>query len=133
MKILDAKYEKADLSKIVEENCSHLTRAKCNTLLSLLTEFEELFDGTLGDWKTNPVTLRLKPGSIPYHGKPYPVPHVHKDTLRKEVDRLEQLGVLKWEDDSEHAYPTFIMPKPNGTVRFLTDFRKLNKMLVRKP
>ena len=25
------------------------------------------------------------------------------------------------------------MPKPNGTVRFLTDFRKLNEMLVRKP
>ena len=87
--------KKTDLSKIVKENCSHLTHAKHKALLSLLPVFEELFDGPLSDWKTNPVTLRLKPGSIPYHGKPFPVPHVHKDTLQKEVDRLEELGVLK--------------------------------------
>ena len=133
VKILDAKYEKADLPKIVEEQCSHLTRTERIELLKLLTEFEELFDGTLGDWKTSPVSLKLKPGSKPYHGKAFPVPRIHRDTLRKEVNRLEQLGVLKWEGDSEHAYPTFIMPKPNGTVRFLTDFRKLNEILIRKP
>ena len=36
VKILDAKYEKVDLSKIVAENCSHLTRAERSALLSLL-------------------------------------------------------------------------------------------------
>jgi hypothetical protein len=38
---------------------------------------------------------------------------------------------------SEWAAPSFIKPKKNGTVRFLTefltDFRRLNERLVRKP
>ena len=50
--ILDAKYEKADLQSIVSTNCTHLSLQDQNSLLELLTEFEELFDGTLGDWKT---------------------------------------------------------------------------------
>jgi hypothetical protein len=34
---------------------------------------------------------------------------------------------------SEWAAPTFIIPKKNNTVRVITDFRGLNKCLVRKP
>ena len=35
--------------------------------------------------------------------------------------------------DSEWASPTFIIPKKNGTVRFITDLRQVNKRIVRKP
>ena len=31
-----------------------------NKLLESLTEYEELFDGTLGDWKTEPISYELK-------------------------------------------------------------------------
>jgi hypothetical protein len=51
VKILDAKYEKADLPAIIRENCSHLTASTREKLLSVLLKFEPLFDGTLGDWK----------------------------------------------------------------------------------
>ena len=47
-------------------------------LLVLLTEFEDILDGTLGDWKTESVSFELKEGAMPYHGRPYPVPKVHK-------------------------------------------------------
>ncbi len=49
VKILDAKYEKADLPAIIRENCSHLTASDREKLLSVLLKFEPLFDGTLGD------------------------------------------------------------------------------------
>ena len=65
---MDAKYEKADLSEIVKNNCKHLNPDEQNQLLDLLMEFEELFHGTLGDWKTEPVSFELKEGSKPYHG-----------------------------------------------------------------
>ena len=133
VRILDAKYEKADLPSIVEKDCAHLTSAQQQKLLQLLQEFEELFDGTLGDWKTSPVHLELKEGIKPYHGKAYPVPHIHKDVLKKEVDRLEKIGVLKWEKDSQWASPTFIIPKSNGQVRVISDFREVNKRIERKP
>jgi hypothetical protein len=58
IEILDAKYEKANLRAITEEDClNHLSATERDKLLKLLQEFEELFDGTLGDWDCNPVLL----------------------------------------------------------------------------
>jgi hypothetical protein len=63
VKILDAKYEKANLPEIIANNCSHLSPDKQIKLLWVLTEYEDLFLGTLGDWKTEPVFFELKEGS----------------------------------------------------------------------
>ena len=133
VEILDAKYEKADLPKIVADNCSHLSNSQQKKLLRLLEEYEILFDGTLGDWKTDPISLPLKPGATPYHGRAYPVPHVYLETLKREVERLCQIGVLKRQPRSEWASPTFIIPKKNKTVRFISDFREVNKRIIRTP
>ncbi len=52
VKILDAKYEKADLDAVVADNCKHLSAPDQEKLLKLLTKFKNLFDGTLHDWDT---------------------------------------------------------------------------------
>ncbi len=49
VKILNAKYEKADLPAIIREHCSHITASNREKLVSVLLKFELLFDGTLGD------------------------------------------------------------------------------------
>jgi hypothetical protein len=100
VKILDAKYEKADIPAIIRENCSHLTASNREKLLSVLLKFVSLFDGTLGDWKLLPVSFELKEGMKPYHGRPYPIPHIHKAVLRKEIKRLCNIGVLEWQPSS---------------------------------
>ena len=61
------------------------------------------------------------------------VPHSREATLRTEIERLCKLGVLEKCNASEWGAPTFIIPKKNGTVRFISDFRELNKRLRRKP
>ncbi len=111
VEILDAKYDKADLPSIVKINCAHLSTSHHNLLLVLLLKFEELFNGTLGDWKLPPVSFELKEGAKPYHGKPYPIPKIHKATLMKEIDHLISIGVLKWQPLSKWALPSFIIPK----------------------
>ena len=138
-KILDAKYEKANLPEVVEDNCKHLTVTQRNALLRLLLEHEELFDGTLGDWRGEEVNFELQLGAKPYHGKPFPIPQFHLATIKKEVKRLVDIGVLKPIQESEWAFPSFIIPKKSkepgkpGTVRFLSDLRELNKRIIRKP
>jgi hypothetical protein len=61
------------------------------------------------------------------------VPKVHKEAIIKEVERLCQLGVLERQPASEWALPSFIIPKKDKTVRFLSDFQEVNKRLIRKP
>jgi hypothetical protein len=68
MRIVDAKYTKADLQSIVKNNCKHLSANHQKKLLQLLVKFELIFDGTLGDWRTKPVSFQLKEGESPYHG-----------------------------------------------------------------
>jgi hypothetical protein len=91
------------------------------------------FDGTLGDWKTKPVAFQLKEGVHPYHSRAFTIPMIHKETLIKEVDRLVKLGVLERQPALEWASPSYIIPKENKTVRFLSNVRKVNKRLTRTP
>ncbi len=132
VEILDAKYDKADTPSIVENNCMHLSTSHSNLLIALLLNFEELFDGMVGDWKLPPVSFELKEGAKPYHGRPYPIPKIHKATPMKEIDHLISIGVLKWQPLSKWALPSFIILKKDRTVCTISDFRELNKRLVRK-
>ena len=49
------------------------------------------------------------------------------------MKRLVELGVLVRQPTSEWASPTLIIPKMNGTVHFISDFREVNKQIVRTP
>jgi hypothetical protein len=82
--ILDAKYDKADPPSIVKNNIPHLITSHCNSLLSFLPKFEELFDGMLRDWKFPSVSFELKEGAKPYHGRPHHIPKIHKATHIKD-------------------------------------------------
>ena len=59
VKILNSTYSKADLEQVV--NNIPLNAEEIILLLSLLEDFEDLFDGTLGYWATDPVDLELNP------------------------------------------------------------------------
>jgi hypothetical protein len=98
-----------------------------------LTEYSDLFDGTLGKWNMGAYDIELRPEVTPYHARAFPIPKAYTDTLKVEVDRLVEAGVLKQVNRSEWAAPTFIIPKKDGSVRFISDFRELNKRIRRKP
>ena len=96
VKILDVNYEKADLPEIIRTRCTNLSPSEQDKLLGVFTEFEDLSDGTLGDWETEPASFELKEGTKPYHGRAFPIPKVHKKTIMNEIKRLIEIGVLEW-------------------------------------
>ena len=130
--ILDAKYEAVNLQEIAS-NCSHLNKDEQHSLYKLLNKYNSLFDGSLGTWTGDPYNIELKPDATPYHARAFPIPKIHEETLKMEVNRLVELGVLKKVNCSKWAAPTFIIPKKDGTVRFISDFRQLNLRIRRKP
>ena len=133
-KILDAKYKKLDLNKVITKQCQQINTKEWKRLLSLLRKSEYLFDGMLGTWNTTPVYLELKDDVKPVWLQPYPVPSLHEEMFRKKVKRLVILGVLEEANDSEWGAPLFDQPKAKiNPVRFLSDFWNLNRQLKRKP
>ena len=131
-RILEAKYEPADLDKVAAAN-SELSDEEQKSLKRLLVQYQSLFDGTVGEWKGEEYNIELKPGVQPYHARAYPIPRAYEQTLRLEVERLERANIIRKINRSEWTAPTFIIPKKDKTVRFISDFRELNKRIKRKP
>ena len=61
----------------------------------LLIKYQKIFDGFLGAWRTDDVNVEIKDRAKPHSQRYYPVPHLYKETFKKELDRLEKLGVLE--------------------------------------
>jgi hypothetical protein len=56
------------------------------------------------------------------YGKPYPVPKVHEQLFKDEAGYIVSDGVLERVGATEHAYPTFIIPRKDGRIHWVSDF-----------
>ena len=92
-----------------------------------------MLDGTLGKYTGSDYTIVLKEDAKLHHAKPFPIPKIHELTLKKKVDRLIKIEVLKKINNSQWAAPTLIITKKNGTVRFISDVKELYKTIKTKP
>jgi transposase InsO family protein len=131
-RILDANYSKVEMTEYVN-SLDHLDPSEKNELLNTLNQYPTLFGGGLGALQIEPIHLELKGDARPYHAKPFAVPHAYLETTKKEIERFVRLGIWERVSDSAWTAPTFIQPKKTGDIRVLTDFRKLNEFIVRRP
>ena len=129
--ILHSKYDKVDPREAASQQ-THLTVSQRNDLANLFAQYEKLFSGKLGLYGGRKIHLEVKDGVTPIHSKPYPVPRHHERVFKDELKRLCDIGVLSKTGPSAWLTPTFIRPKKDGRVRWVSDFRALNKVLKRK-
>ena len=131
VEILDAKYEKIDVDEVIT-HLTHLNPQQKKDLKQVLQEHTKLFDGTLGVYPHRKFHIDLVPEAVAKHARPYPVPVIHLAAFKKELLHLVEIGVLSPQGASEWASPTFITPKKDGRVRWVSDLRELNKVVRRK-
>jgi hypothetical protein len=79
----------------------------------------------------------MDPNCKPIYAHAYTVPRSVEQQLQpnKEIVRLVDIGVLEEDYSFEWAsmFPSFAIPKKNGIIRVVADFRKLNLLLERHP
>ena len=73
--------------------------------------------------------ISLKPGAVPMRQHPYKAGPSAREREKAEVERMRWMGVIE-PSTGEWASPVVTVPKPDGSVRFCIDYRKLNLMTV---
>lgn len=134
--LVPVNYVKANLPEIAQ-SCKDLTSEEQAQLLVVLEKHAPLFQGRRGEWKGNPVSIEVVEGATPVWAKPYPVPLKNRDVFKEEVYRQCDIGALRELsaeeiEKREWASPCFGVPKKNGSIRLVMDFRQINKVLKRK-
>lgn len=74
--------------------------------------------------------IELISGAKPVKCKSFPLSAQHQDVLRKTLDDLLKKGHIS-PSKSPWAAPVFFVPKKDGSVRMVIDFRKLNDLTVK--
>ncbi|KAM7284083.1 uncharacterized protein ISCGN_001186 [Ixodes scapularis] len=98
-------------------------------LKELQAKYSRIFDGTLGKIEGERATLFLKE-QRPKFLKARNVPYALRSAVEEELQKLEQMGVIKQVSTSEFATPIVPVVKKDGTIRVCGDYKTtLNPVL----
>lgn len=116
---LDGNEEKAVISiKLPEQQREEMER--------LLEEFSDVLQNRPG--RTDVAEHHIETDTAsPVRQAPYRIPYAQREEMKKEVERMEKMGVVQ-PSKSEWASPVVMVPKKDGTQRFCVDFRKVNNI-----
>jgi hypothetical protein len=129
MEILDAKYEKVENDKVINQ-LNHLNLEQKGDIrkVSILKEHTKLFIGKLGVYPRRKFYIDLVPGAIAKHARPYPVPVIHLSAFKNELLHLVKIGIFPLQGASKWASPTFLTPRKDGRVHWVSNLQEINKV-----
>ena len=71
--------------------------------------------------------IKLRPNAKPVSLRPYRLSPSNTSKLKAEIDSLLNEGLIE-PSISEWSSPAIVLPKPDGSIRCIIDFRKANAM-----
>lgn len=117
-----------DHCTLKSDNYLNLSNDDHNRLVSLLSKNEDLFAADINDLSC----CSLKKHKIitddqePLFIYPYRKSMKERQIIQEEVQKMLKAGIIR-ESNSPWSSPITLVPKPDGTWRFCTDYRALNK------
>ncbi|MEM7032008.1 MAG: reverse transcriptase family protein, partial [Chloroflexota bacterium] len=104
---------------------SELSESEKSAVLSLLSKYENMLDGSLGF--TTLVEHHIDTGSsAPIRFSARRVPPFLQGKVKAELDRMVKAGILEENFGSYWGSPICIVHKKDGSVRICADLRKIN-------
>uniref|UniRef100_A0A9J7YCJ2 Gypsy retrotransposon integrase-like protein 1 n=1 Tax=Cyprinus carpio carpio TaxID=630221 RepID=A0A9J7YCJ2_CYPCA len=111
---------------VVVDMDPQLSAAQKSELQHLVSQFPDVFSPQPGRTHVVEHDVRTPPGTI-VRQRPYRVPEARRHAIEDEVQEMLRLGVIE-PSRSPWSSPIVMVPKPDGTLRFCNDFRRLNEV-----
>ncbi len=103
-----------------------LSDAQKKDLHHLIGKFSDVFSPIPGRTQVLQHDIRTPPGTV-VRQRPYRVPEARRHAIEEEVQEMLRLGVIE-PSRSPWSSPIVMVPKPDGTLSFCNDFRRLNEV-----
>ena len=95
-------------------------------LQTLLSDFGDVLSNEPG--RMTITEHNIKTGDAnPKRLQPYHLPHAYRDRVRKNLQDMEESGIIE-PSMSEWAAPIVLVKKKDGTLRFCVDYKKFNSL-----
>lgn len=116
-------------SGLLKEKVEHLKK-NGEDIINILRKYPACFNKVPGrtTWTVHDVVVAT---DTPIRLQPYRVSPLKQEALRKELDYMLTNNLVVPAESSEWASPITLQPKPDGSVRFCIDYRRVNA--VTKP
>ncbi len=95
-------------------------------LQHLVGQFSDVFSPTPGWTQVLHHEIRTPPGTV-VRQRPYRVPEARRRAIEEEIQQMLKLGVIE-PSNSPWSSPIVMVPKPDDTLHFCNDFRRLNEV-----
>ncbi|RUS72103.1 hypothetical protein EGW08_020129 [Elysia chlorotica] len=108
-----------------------LTYDQNQEIQMLVEKLSDIFSDRPGDTNLEEHRIDLT-SEVPVRQTPYAVPFALRSSLKKELQQMEDLGIIR-KSNSPYASPVVVVKKKDGSNRICIDFRRLNSITVTDP
>ena len=108
-----------------------LTETQIRDLESLVDNYSHTFTDLPGNTTLAEHRIDLT-CETPIRQRAYNVPFALRDSLRQELQTMEELGIIR-KSSSPFAAPVVVVKKKDGSNRICIDYRRLNKVTIFDP
>ena len=82
----------------------------------MLLTHQDIFQGQIRHWNGDQIRNKLKPGTTPYKGKAFRIPHAYIELVCDKVNQLNTAEILERVDENKLEAPCFIISKKDGGI-----------------
>jgi transposase InsO family protein len=110
---------------VLRAKLNHLSREEADKTFETLRPFASMWDGHLG--KIEAVQHHIVTDGPPVASQPYRAGPTARQAIDTEIDRMIAMDVIE-PCSGPWASPIVLIPKPDGSIRFCVDYRRLNSV-----
>ena len=100
----------------------HMVGSSSSALHDIIQKHQQLFREELGTLQGATASIHVPPNSQPKFYKARPLPYALKDKVEKELERLQNTGVISPVQFSDWAAPIVPVVKADGNIRICGDY-----------